>query len=178
MTIKNHDYASRIPAVTMHRSFEPQAFGMKNYPQTQEELTMTTLYTAHVHVTGGRDGAAKSSDGKLDLKLAPPAELGGNGAGSNPEQLFAAGYAACFMGAARLVAGNEKTALPQGFAIDADVALGKDAQDHFRLGVVFNIALPGMDKAAAEALVAKAHEVCPYSRATRGNIDVTFHINV
>ena len=94
---------------------------------------MTTLYTAHVHVTGGRDGAAKSSDGKLDLKLAPPAELGGN---------------------------------------------GKDAQDHFRLGVVFNIALPGMDKAAAEALVAKAHEVCPYSRATRGNIDVTFHINV
>ena len=67
----------------MHRSFEPQAFGMKNYPQTQEELTMTTLYTAHVHVTGGRDGAAKSSDGKLDLKLAPPAELGGNGAGRN-----------------------------------------------------------------------------------------------
>jgi peroxiredoxin, ohr subfamily len=162
----------------MHRSFELQAFGMKNHPQTQEELTMTTLYTAHVHVTGGRDGAAKSSDGKLDLKLAPPAELGGNGAGSNPEQLFAAGYAACFMGAARLVAGNEKIALPQGFAIDADVALGKDAQDHFRLGVVFNIALPGMDKAAAEALVAKAHEVCPYSRATRGNIDVTFHINV
>ena len=84
----------------MHRSFEPQAFGMKNHPQTQEELTMTTLYTAHVHVTGGRDGAAKSSDGKLDLKLAPPAELGGNSAGSNPEQLFAAGYAACFIGAA------------------------------------------------------------------------------
>ena len=135
---------------------------------------MTTLNTAHVHVTGGRDGAAKSSDGKLDLKLAPPAELGGNGAGSNPEQLFAAGYAACFIGAARLVAGNEKIALPQGFAIDADVALG----NRFRLAVVFNIALPGMDKAAAEALVAKAHEVCPYSRATRGNIDVTFHINV
>ena len=104
---------------------------------------MTTLYTAHAHVTGGRDGAAKTDDGKLDVKLAPPKELGGNGAGTNPEQLFAAGYAACF-----------------------------------RLGVVFNIALPGMDKAAAEALVAKAHEVCPYSRATRGNIDVTFHVNV
>ena len=139
---------------------------------------MTTLYTAHAHVTGGRDGAAKTDDGKLDVKLAPPKELGGNGAGTNPEQLFAAGYAACFIGAMRLVAGNEKIAVSQGLAIDADVSLGKDAQDHFRLGVVFNIALPGMDKAAAEALVAKAHEVCPYSRATRGNIDVTFHVNV
>ncbi|WP_314888368.1 organic hydroperoxide resistance protein [Cardiobacterium hominis] len=139
---------------------------------------MTTLYTAHAHVTGGRDGAAKTDDGKLDVNLAPPKELGGNGAGTNPEQLFAAGYAACFIGAMRLVAGNEKIAVPQGLAIDADVSLGKDAQDHFRLGVVFNIALPGMDKAAAEALVAKAHEVCPYSRATRGNIDVTFHVNV
>ena len=136
---------------------------------------MTTLYTAHAHVTGGRDGAAKTDDGKLDVKLAPPKELGGNGAGTNPEQLFAAGYAACFIGAMRLVAGNEKIAVPQGLAIDADVSLGKDAQDHFRLGVVFNIALPGMDKAAADALVAKAHEVCPYSRA---NIDVTFHVNV
>ena len=139
---------------------------------------MTTLYTAHAHVTGGRDGAAKTDDGKLDVKLAPPKELGGNGAGTNPEQLFAAGYAACFIGAMRLVAGNEKIAVPQGLAIDADVSLGKDAQDHFRLGVVFTIARPGMDKAAAEALVAKAHEVCPYSRATRGNIDVTFHVNV
>ena len=139
---------------------------------------MTTLYTAHAHVTGGRDGAAKSDDGKLDVKLAPPKELGGNGNGTNPEQLFAAGYAACFMGAMRLVAGNEKLALPQGFAIDADVSLGKDAQDNFRLGVVLNIALPGLDKAAAEALVAKAHEVCPYSRATRGNIDVALNVNV
>lgn len=139
---------------------------------------MATLYTAHAHVTGGRDGAAKTDDGKLDVKLAPPKELGGNGAGTNPEQLFAAGYAACFIGAMRLVAGNEKIAVPQGLAIDADVSLGKDAQDNFRLGVVFNIALPGMDKAAADALVAKAHEVCPYSRATRGNIDVTFHVNV
>lgn len=139
---------------------------------------MTTLYTAHAHVTGGRDGAAKSDDGKLDVKLAPPKELGGNGNGTNPEQLFAAGYAACFMGAMRLVAGNEKLALPQGLAIDADVSLGKDAQDNFRLNVVFNIALPGLDKAAAEALVAKAHEVCPYSRATRGNVDVALNVNV
>ena len=144
----------------------------------KRKSTMSTLYTAHAHVTGGRDGAAKSDDGKLDVKLAPPKELGGNGNGTNPEQLFAAGYAACFMGAMRLVAGNEKLALPQGFAIDADVSLGKDAQDNFRLGVVFNIALPGLDKAAAEALVAKAHEVCPYSRATRGNIDVALNVNV
>ena len=139
---------------------------------------MTTLYTAHAHVTGGRDGAAKTDDGKLDVKLAPPKELGGNGAGTNPEQLFAVGYAACFLGAMRLVAGNDKIALPQATAIDADVSLGKDAQDNFRLGVVFNIALPGLDKAAAEALVAKAHEVCPYSRATRGNIDVALNVNV
>ena len=139
---------------------------------------MTTLYTAHAHVTGGRDGAAKSDDGKLDVKLAPPKELGGNGAGTNPEQLFAVGYAACFLGAMRLVAGNDKIALPQATAIDADVSLGKDAQDNFRLGVVFNIALPGLDKAAAEALVAKAHQVCPYSRATRGNIDVALNVNV
>ena len=139
---------------------------------------MSTLYTAHAHVTGGRDGAAKTDDGKLDVKLAPPKELGGNGAGTNPEQLFAVGYAACFLGAMRLVAGNDKIALPQATAIDADVSLGKDAQDNFRLGVVFNIALPGLDKAAAEALVAKAHEVCPYSRATRGNIDVALNVNV
>ena len=139
---------------------------------------MSTLYTAHAHVTGGRDGAAKTDDGKLDVKLATPKELGGNGAGTNPEQLFAVGYAACFLGAMRLVAGNDKIALPQATAIDADVSLGKDAQDNFRLGVVFNIALPGLDKAAAEALVAKAHEVCPYSRATRGNIDVALNVNV
>jgi len=139
---------------------------------------MSTLYTAHAHVTGGRDGAAKTDDGKLDVKLAPPKELGGNGAGTNPEQLFAVGYAACFLGAMRLVAGNDKIALPQATAIDADVSLGKDAQDNFRLGVVFNIALPGLDKAAAEALVAKAHQVCPYSRATRGNIDVALNVNV
>lgn len=139
---------------------------------------MTTLYTAHAHVTGGRDGSAKTDDGKLDVKLAPPKELDGNGAGTNPEQLFAAGYAACFLGAMRLVAGNDKVALPQGVAIDADVSLGKDAQDNFQLGVIFNIALPGMDKGAADALVAKAHQVCPYSRATRGNIDVTLNVNV
>ena len=144
----------------------------------KRKSTMSTLYTAHAHVTGGRDGAAKTDDGKLDVKLAPPKELGGNGAGTNPEQLFAVGYAACFLGAMRLVAGNDKIALPQATAIDADVSLGKDAQDNFRLGVVFNIALPGLDKAAAEALVAKAHQVCPYSRATRGNIDVALNVNV
>lgn len=139
---------------------------------------MTTLYTAHVHVTGGRDGAAKSDDGKLDVKLAMPQSMGGNGEGTNPEQLFAAGYAACFMGATRKIAGEEKIALPRDFAIDADIGLHKNAQGNLDLKATFIVHLPGMDAAKAEALIDKAHQFCPYSRATRGNIDVTFRINV
>lgn len=139
---------------------------------------MTTLYTAHVHVTGGRDGAAKSDDGKLDVKLAMPQAMGGNGEGTNPEQLFAAGYAACFMGATRKIAGEEKIALPRDFAIDADIGLHKNAQGNLDLKATFIVHLPGMDAAKAEALIDKAHQFCPYSRATRGNIDVTFRINV
>lgn len=139
---------------------------------------MPVLYTANVRATGGRDGSAKSSDGKLDVKLAMPQTMGGSGDGVNPEQLFAAGYAACFIGATRLVAGNEKIALPKDFAIDADVSLSKNEQGNLDIGVVFVVQLPGMEIAKAEALVEKAHQVCPYSRATRGNIDVTFRINV
>lgn len=139
---------------------------------------MPVLYTANVRATGGRDGFAKSSDGKLDVKLAMPQTMGGSGDGVNPEQLFAAGYAACFIGATRLVAGNEKIALPKDFAIDAEVSLSKSEQGNLDIGVVFNIQLPGMEIAKAEALIEKAHQVCPYSRATRGNIDVTFHISV
>ncbi|MDO4777193.1 MAG: organic hydroperoxide resistance protein [Cardiobacteriaceae bacterium] len=139
---------------------------------------MTTLYTAHVHVTGGRDGAAKSDDGKLNVKLAMPQAMGGNGEGTNPEQLFAAGYAACFMGAARKIAGEEKIGLPKDFAIDADISLNKNPQGNLDLKATFIVHLPGMDAAKAEALIDKAHQFCPYSRATRGNIDVTFRINV
>lgn len=139
---------------------------------------MTTLYTAHVHVTGGRDGAAKSDDGKLNVKLAMPQAMGGNGEGTNPEQLFAAGYAACFMGATRKIAGEEKIALPKDFAIDADISLNKNAQGNLDIKATFIVHLPGMDAAKAETLIDKAHQFCPYSRATRGNIDVTFRINV
>ena len=139
---------------------------------------MPLLYTASVHVTGGRDGAAKSADGKLDIKLAMPQPMGGSGEGVNPEQLFAAGYAACFMGATRLVAGNEKIALPKDFAIDAEVGLHKNEQGSLELKAVFVVQLPGLNAEQAEALVAKAHQVCPYSRATRNNIDVTIRINV
>lgn len=139
---------------------------------------MPILYTANVRATGGRDGTAKSSDGKLDVKLAMPQNMGGSGDGVNPEQLFAAGYAACFIGATRLVAGNEKIALPKDFAIDAEVSLSKSEQGNLDIQTVFNIQLPGMDIAQAEALIEKAHQVCPYSRATRGNIDVTFRISV
>lgn len=139
---------------------------------------MPVLYTANVHVTGGRDGSAKSSDGKLDIKLAMPQTMGGSGDGVNPEQLFAAGYAACFIGATRLVAGNEKIALPKDFAVDAEVSLHKSEQGNLDIKAVFLIQLPGMELDKAEALIDKAHQVCPYSRATRGNIDVTFRINV
>jgi len=138
---------------------------------------MDILYKAVVTSTGGRDGAAKSNDGLLEVKLAPPKELGGNGGATNPEQLFAAGYSACFIGALKFVAGSEKVALPKDLSLRAEVGIGK-IEGGFGLDVDLFINLPGMDKAAAEALVNKAHHVCPYSNATRGNVDVRLHVNV
>ncbi len=130
------------------------------------------LYTAKAHTTGGRDGASKTSDGLLDVKLAPPKELGGAGNATNPEQLFAAGYSACFMGAMKHVAGMKKLAVPADAAIDAEVDLGPTPAG-FGIAARLNISLPGMDRAVAQDLVDTAHKVCPYSNATRGNIDVT-----
>ena len=127
------------------------------------------LYTAHAHTTGGRDGASRTDDGRLDVKLSSP---GTAGTGTNPEQLFAAGYSACFIGAMKAVAGMQKITLPADLAIDASVDLGKVGQG-YGIAVRLNISLPGMDRAAAQALVDAAHQVCPYSNATRGNIDVT-----
>lgn len=127
------------------------------------------LYTAKTHTTGGRDGASRSDDGRLDVKLSSP---GGPGAGSNPEQLFAAGYSACFIGAMKAVAGMQKISLPADLSIDAEVDLGKVGQV-YGVAVRMRISLPGMDRAAAQALIDTAHQVCPYSNATRGNIDVT-----
>ena len=130
------------------------------------------LYTAHAKATGGRDGHATSSDGVLDVKLATPRELGGaGGVGTNPEQLFAAGYSACFIGAIKFVAGREKIHLPTDVSIDASVGIGQ-IPNGFGIEVTLKVSLPGMPRAEAEALVQKAHVVCPYSNATRGNIDV------
>lgn len=138
---------------------------------------MKTLYTAHALASGeGRDGNARSNDGKLDVALASPVELGGNGQGTNPEQLFAAGYAACFHSALRLVGRQAKVDLTDS-AVAARVHLGSlDDGDGFGLSAELEIALPALDLATAEALVAKAHQVCPYSNATRGNITVDIKI--
>ena len=134
------------------------------------------LYTAHATSTGGREGTSKSSDGVLDLKLTTPKELGGNGAvGTNPEQLFAAGYSACFIGAMKFVAGQQKIALPADTSIKADVGIGQIPAG-FGIKVALAVTVPGMDKAQAEEIVQAAHQVCPYSNATRGNIDVDLSV--
>ena len=126
------------------------------------------LYTAHVHTTGGRDGASRSDDGKLDVQQSAP---GGSGSGTNPEQLFAAGYSACFIGAMKAVAARQKVTLPSDVAIYAEVDLGPTGQA-YGIAVRLKVHLPDMDKAQAQQLVDTAHQVCPYSNATRGNIDV------
>lgn len=134
------------------------------------------LYTAHATSTGGREGTAKSSDGVIDLKLTTPKELGGAGSiGANPEQLFAAGYSACFIGAMKHVAMTQKIALPVETSIACDVGIGQ-IPTGFSVQVAMLITIPGMERAAAEKLVHDAHEVCPYSNATRGNIDVVLTV--
>ncbi|MFM9880260.1 MAG: organic hydroperoxide resistance protein [Burkholderiaceae bacterium] len=133
------------------------------------------LYTAHAKATGGRDGRATSDDGLLDVKLAPPKELGGAGGATNPEQLFAAGYSACFLGALKHVAGMEKVALPADATISGAVGIGPIPAG-FGIEATLDISLPGMDRAVAQDLVNKAHQVCPYSNATRGNIEVTLNL--
>lgn len=131
------------------------------------------LYRAQATATGGRDGRAVSSDGVLDIALTTPKELGGaGGAGSNPEQLFAAGYAACFIGAMKVVAGRAKIALPADLSVQGNVGIGAIPAG-FGIEVELKISLPGLEREVAEGLIAKAHGVCPYSNATRGNIDVT-----
>ena len=134
------------------------------------------LYTAQVTATGGRDGRATSSDSVLDVQLSTPRELGGaGGLGTNPEQLFAAGYSACFLGALKFVSGRDKIALPADVSIEGTVGIGA-IPTGFGIEVELKIALPGLDREAAQKLVDAAHIVCPYSNATRGNIDVTLTI--
>ena len=130
------------------------------------------LYTGKTHTTGGRDGMARSSDGRLDIKLSPP---GGPGTGTNPEQLFAAGWSACFIGAMGRAASEMKVALPADRAVDAEVDLGT-TDGAFFLQARLTISLPGLDPEVARQVVEAAHQICPYSKATRGNIDVTLTV--
>jgi len=135
-----------------------------------------TLYTAEALTTGeGRDGHGRTSDGKLDLDLATPPELGGSGNGTNPEQLFAIGYAACFHSALRLVAREEKADVSDS-AVGARVSLGQLDNGGFGLAVELEVSLPNLDRDSAQRLTEKAHQVCPYSNATRGNIDVALTV--
>ena len=130
------------------------------------------IYTAKTHTVGGREGSSRSSDGRLDVKLSLP---GTPGNGTNPEQLFAAGWSACFEGALGVVARQKKIALPAETAIDAEVNLHQ-GDDGYSLSARLNISLPGLERDVAQALVEAAHQVCPYSKATRGNIDVTLNV--
>jgi osmotically inducible protein OsmC len=132
----------------------------------------TILYSAHVVSTGGREGRSQSDDGALSVQLSTPKALGGaGGTGTNPEQLFGAGYSACFLGALKFVAGQQRIALPSTAQIAAEVGIGP-IPTGFALRVKLEISLPGIALEQAQALVAQAHQVCPYSNATRGNIDV------
>ena len=133
------------------------------------------VYTAHATATGGRDGAARTPDGLVDIKLAVPKEMGGPGGGTNPEQLFAAGYSACFLGALKFVASKEKIAISSDASITGHVGIGA-IPTGFGIEARLDISLPGLDRAVANDLIQKAHIVCPYSNATRGNIDVTLNL--
>jgi Ohr subfamily peroxiredoxin len=135
---------------------------------------MNILYTTQATATGGREGKAKSIDGALDVTLSTPKELGGaGGPGTNPEQLYASGHSACFLGALKFVAGKAKLHIPADATVTGKVSIGpRDDQQGFGLEVELTISIPGLERAVVEDLVAKAHIVCPYSHATRGNIPV------
>lgn len=136
-------------------------------------MSIDVVYTAESTATGGgRDGQVKSTDGLLDLDTRPPKAMGGSGEGVNPELLFSAGYAACFLGALRLVARNAKVDLDEASGITARVGIGKDSDGGFGLTAQLIGYLPGLEQSLADELMAAAHQVCPYSKATRGNIEV------
>jgi osmotically inducible protein OsmC len=148
-----------------------------NATKTSEEVTTTQpaklLYTAQAHTSGGRDGgASRTSDGRLDVKFTLP---GAPGNGTNPEQLFAAGWSACFLGAIKLVAAKMKVRLPADPAVDAEVDL-LTGEDGFFIRARLNVSLPGLDKQVAQSILDGAHQTCPYSKATRGNINVEINL--
>lgn len=137
-------------------------------------MATNILYSTTARVTGGRDGKAATTDGSFSVVLGTPKELGGNGEGNNPEQLFASGYAACFLGAMKFAASQDKALprIPADAAVEAAVGIGPRSDKGFGLVVKLVVSLPGVDRVAAEALVAEADTICPYSHATRGNIEV------
>jgi osmotically inducible protein OsmC len=138
--------------------------------------TAKLLYTAKAHTTGGRDGgASRTSDGRLDVKLSVP---GGHGEGTNPEQLFAVGWSACYTSAIKHVAGKMKVKLPAEMAVDAEVELWNGEQEGYFLKARLNVSLPGVEREVGESIVEKAHETCPYSKATHGNINVETNLMV
>jgi osmotically inducible protein OsmC len=141
-----------------------------NVAATTGGVIEKTLYTGKVHITGGREGAAKSSDGHLDIKLSTP---GGAGTGTNPEQLLAAGWSACFIGAMRHNATSLQIALPVDTVVDTEIDLGTGS-DGFHLQARMTVSLPGLTEDDAKLVIEAAHQTCPYSKATRGNIKVTF----
>ena len=143
-------------------------------------MSVNVLYKTHAKATGGRDGTAETLDGSLKVKLSTPKELGGAGGdGNNPEQLFAAGYAACFIGAMKAVTSQNKAwKVPADASVTSEVGIGPREEGGFGLTVALNVSLPGLEKDVAEQLVETAHQVCPYSNATRGNIDVALSVSV
>jgi lipoyl-dependent peroxiredoxin len=144
-----------------------------------DRMSIDVVYTAESTATGGgRDGHVTSADGKIDLDNRPPKEMGGSGEGVNPELLFSAGYATCFLGALNLVARTEKIALDSATGITAQIGFGKDSEGGFGINAHLIGYLPGLEQSAAEGLMEKAHGVCPYSKATRGNIDVKLSAKV
>ena len=140
-------------------------------------MSVNVLYTTAATATGGRDGEAATKDGSFKVKLSTPKELGGaGGPGNNPEQLFASGYSACFIGAMKFVASQTKTPVPADTSVTATVGIGPRSEGGFGLTVALAVSLPGMAKDVAQKLVNDAHQVCPYSNATRNNIDVKLSV--
>ena len=140
-------------------------------------MSVDVKYRTKASATGGRDGRAATEDGALQVSLATPKELGGGGGqGNNPEQLFAAGYAACFLGAMKFVASQEKQKVPDDAKVTATVGIGPRSEGGFGLDIALDVSVPGMPREQAQALVEKAHQVCPYSNATRNNIDVKLNV--
>jgi len=136
-------------------------------------MPVDVKYRTTATATGGREGHARSEDGRFEQKLSTPRELGGAGGdGTNPEQLFAAGYSACFVGAMKAVAAQQKVKVPDDASVTATVGIGPRSEGGFGITADLTVSLPGMERAAAQALVDAAHRVCPYSNATRGNVDV------